>query len=97
MLGVTAFGASESRQLCTTAHPGCHHHSFIIYTPIKARLDSLAISVAATAYFVLSPGYATAEYRRIRTFLFIGLGLSGIVPVAHKMLQHGVILPRMML
>jgi len=44
---------------------------------------------AATAYFVLSPGYATPEYRRVRTFLFIGLGLSGVVPVVQKLATTG--------
>jgi adiponectin receptor len=48
------------------------------------------MAITATAYFVLSPGYSTPAYRRVRTFLFIGLGVSGVVPVLHKVLSQGV-------
>lgn len=35
---------------------------------------------------VLSPGYAS---RRLRTWLFIGLGLSGVIPIMHILAQDG--------
>lgn len=41
---------------------------------------------AATAFIVLSPGYAS---RRVRTWLFIGLGVSGVVPMMQSLAQHG--------
>lgn len=40
----------------------------------------------ATAFIVLSPGYAS---RRVRTWLFIGLGLSGVVPMMHSLASYG--------
>jgi hypothetical protein len=39
-----------------------------------------------TSYAVLKPGYAS---RRLRTWLFIGLGVSGVVPVAHTLAVYG--------
>lgn len=39
-----------------------------------------------TVYFVLTTGF---EYRRLRTWLFIGLGGSGVIPVTHKLITHG--------
>jgi adiponectin receptor len=44
---------------------------------------------SATIFFVLSPGYSTPEYRRTRTWLFIGLGLSGVVPTVESLLIYG--------
>lgn len=44
---------------------------------------------AATTFFLLTPSYATPEYRRTRTWLFIGLGVSGVVPVVQTLLKHG--------
>lgn len=46
-------------------------------------------SSAATIFFCLSPGYSTPEYRRTRTALFVGLGLSVSVPAIHSLLAYG--------
>lgn len=35
------------------------------------------------AWAVLTPHYATPEYRPVRTAIFLALGLSAVVPVAH--------------
>lgn len=43
----------------------------------------------ATIFFILSPDYSTPEYRRTRTWLFIGLGLSGIIPTLESLMDHG--------
>ncbi|CAK5261885.1 unnamed protein product [Mycena citricolor] len=42
------------------------------------------------AYVVLDPEYAKPTHRGARTGVFIGLGLSGIVPVVHCTLTSGV-------
>jgi adiponectin receptor len=59
--------------------------------PIAARfwLSLLTISGGAAAYAVLSPTYSTPAYRRTRTYLFIGLGLGGALPLLHAMLIEG--------
>ena len=45
---------------------------------------------AATAAAVVSPHARTPEYRRFRTFLFIAMGLSAVVPVGHAVARYGV-------
>lgn len=40
-------------------------------------------------YIVLSPSYATPAYRPHRTAVFLVLGLSAIVPVAHVVSMYG--------
>lgn len=41
------------------------------------------------AYIVLNPEYAKPTHRGARTLVFIGLGLSAIVPVTHCVLADG--------
>ncbi|KAG8813991.1 hypothetical protein FRC17_001342 [Serendipita sp. 399] len=52
-------------------------------------LALLTLSGAGTAYTVLSPTYATPEYRRTRAYLFIALGLSGALPVIQLLIKEG--------
>ncbi|KAK9899357.1 HlyIII-domain-containing protein [Cystobasidium minutum MCA 4210] len=56
--------------------------------PIHQLVYMLGVTAfgAATAFIVLSPGYAS---RRVRTWLFIGLGVSGVVPILQSLSQHG--------
>ncbi|KAH7922778.1 HlyIII-domain-containing protein [Leucogyrophana mollusca] len=42
------------------------------------------------AYIVLNPEYAKPTHRGARTGVFIGLGLSAVVPVTHLLISHGV-------
>jgi adiponectin receptor len=37
----------------------------------------------ATAYASVSPSFRTPEWRPIRTLLFVGMGLSAVIPVVH--------------
>lgn len=41
------------------------------------------------AYVVLSPEYNKPSHRGARTKIFIGLGLSAVVPISHAVLKHG--------
>ncbi|GAA5860768.1 hypothetical protein JCM5353_003115 [Sporobolomyces roseus] len=44
---------------------------------------------AATIYVVISPNARTPAFRRIRTWLFISLGLSAVLPVGHAIHRYG--------
>lgn len=46
--------------------------------------------LVGAAYIVLSPEYSKPTHRGARTFVFIGLGLSGMVPVSHLIATHGI-------
>ena len=37
----------------------------------------------------LSPEYSRPTHRRLRTYIFIGLGLSGAIPTIHSVHLHG--------
>lgn len=50
---------------------------------------SISILGAGAAYVVLAPHYSTPAYRPIRTAIFLALGLSGVVPVAHGTAIYG--------
>ncbi len=41
------------------------------------------------AYVVLQPEYAKATHRGLRTTVFVGLGLTGVIPVCHTLFTHG--------
>jgi len=38
----------------------------------------------------LSPEYSRPTHRRLRTYVFIGLGLSGAIPTTHSIHLHGI-------
>lgn len=61
----------------------CHPHFQLAY--------SVAISIMGTVamYTVLAPRYATPKYRPYRTGVFLVLGLSAIIPVAHAISVYG--------
>lgn len=37
----------------------------------------------------LSPEYSRPTHRRLRTYVFIGLGLCGVIPTIHSVRLHG--------
>jgi adiponectin receptor len=43
-------------------------------------------------YVTLNPEYATVEYRKLRTGVFISLGCMGIVPAFHHVLRYGLMM-----
>lgn len=52
-------------------------------------LLSITIVGLGAAYIVLNPEYSKPTHRGARTSVFIGLGLSAVVPVSHLVLTHG--------
>ncbi|KAJ8296868.1 ADIPOR-like receptor SPBC12C2.09c [Rhodotorula toruloides] len=44
---------------------------------------------AATTATVVSPHAQTPQFRRLRTYIFIALGLSAVVPVGHAVWRYG--------
>ncbi|CAO1638352.1 unnamed protein product [Sympodiomycopsis kandeliae] len=61
----------------------CHSHWQTFYG------SCITILGAGAMWTVLSPTYATPEYRPYRTAVFLALGLSAVVPVAHGMYLYG--------
>ncbi|KAM0756385.1 HlyIII-domain-containing protein [Meredithblackwellia eburnea MCA 4105] len=49
----------------------------------------ITIAGSATIGVVLAPHAHTPEYRRFRTWVFISLGMSAVVPVAHAVMRYG--------
>jgi adiponectin receptor len=49
----------------------------------------MGLVFSGAAYIVLSPHYATPAYRWARTTVFLALGLTAIVPVAHGLWLYG--------
>ncbi|GAA5908320.1 hemolysin III family protein [Sporobolomyces salmoneus] len=72
--------------------------TFVSYTHYgffcDPHLRNLYIAViytasAATIWVVISPKARTPSFRRLRTWLFISLGLSAVGPVGHAIYQYG--------
>lgn len=61
----------------------CHPHFQMIYSVAIILMGAVAM------YTVLAPQYATPKYRPYRTAVFLILGLSAIVPVAHAISVYG--------
>lgn len=61
----------------------CHPHFQLAYSLAITSLGALAM------YVVIAPSYATPEYRFHRTCVFLVLGLSAVVPVAHVLHLYG--------
>ncbi|SYW77045.1 related to Adiponectin receptor 1 [Ustilago bromivora] len=61
----------------------CHPHFQLAYSSAIILLGGLAM------YVVLAPSYATPAYRPYRTAVFLVLGLSAVVPVAHVVQLYG--------
>ncbi|KAG2139461.1 hemolysin-III related-domain-containing protein [Suillus cothurnatus] len=68
----------------------CLYYGFYCEPALQAcYLCSIALVGAGAAYIVLNPEYAKPTHRGARTCVFIGLGLSAVVPVAHLLVSHG--------
>lgn len=61
----------------------CHPHFQVAYSVAIIVMGAIAM------YTVLAPHYATPKYRPYRTAVFLILGLSAIVPVAHAISVYG--------
>ncbi|KAH7907291.1 hemolysin-III related-domain-containing protein, partial [Hygrophoropsis aurantiaca] len=61
----------------------CEPFSQIIY------LCFIGLAGLGAAYIVLNPEYAKPTHRGARTKVFIGLGLSALVPVMQLLISHG--------
>ncbi|GAA5922977.1 hemolysin III family protein [Sporobolomyces koalae] len=69
--------------------PATHYGFFC-----DSHLRNLYIAIiytasAATIYVVISPNARTPAFRRLRTWLFISLGLSAVFPVGHAITRYG--------
>lgn len=64
---------------------------FVCSPKTAAFFTALVVSLGAAAtYTVLAPNGHSNENRRRRTWTFIGLGLSGVLPVAYACVSFGV-------
>lgn len=61
----------------------CHPHWQGLYATVISLLGTMA------TWTVVSPRYATPEFRPYRTTIFLALGLSSAVPVAHGYVIYG--------
>jgi len=52
-------------------------------------LAAVTIAGLGAAYVTLSPEYSRPTYRRLRTYVFISLGLGGAIPAIHSIHLHG--------
>lgn len=48
------------------------------------------MDVLAGVYLVCAPTYATAAYRRMRTYTFFALGFVALIPFGHAIQTYGV-------
>lgn len=62
----------------------CHPGLQLFYSTSIVSLGSLAV------YTTLAHKFSTPEYRPIRTSVFLALGLSAVIPVAHILAMYGV-------
>ncbi|KAJ7069531.1 HlyIII-domain-containing protein [Mycena amicta] len=61
----------------------CHPHEKLFYLIL---LTSIGLGAA---YTVLNPEYSKSTHRGTRTRVFIGLGLSGVIPTVHCIVREG--------
>lgn len=61
----------------------CHPHWQLFYASFITVFGSLA------SWTVIHPQYATPQYRPYRTAIFLTLGLSAVIPVAHASSMYG--------
>ena len=47
------------------------------------------LKFTGATYVTLSPEYSRPTHRRLRTYVFISLGLSGAIPTIHSIRLHG--------
>ncbi|KAI9622297.1 hypothetical protein H4Q26_015335 [Puccinia striiformis f. sp. tritici PST-130] len=71
--------------------PVCILWVFLSRKMIAAYLILITTLGAFATYTVVSPAYRSNSGRRNRTIVFVALGLSGIFPVTHGILSHGLL------
>lgn len=52
-------------------------------------LSTITVLGLLTAGFLLVPGLSSPRFRPLRTYLFLAMGLSGVVPALHALWIHG--------
>ncbi|KAH9460792.1 hypothetical protein Pst134EA_017109 [Puccinia striiformis f. sp. tritici] len=72
-------------------YPAVYYGFFCRGKVIAAYLILITTLGAFATYTVVSPAYRSNSGRRNRTIVFVALGLSGIFPVTHGILSHGLL------
>ncbi|KAH9450472.1 hypothetical protein MJO28_010071 [Puccinia striiformis f. sp. tritici] len=72
-------------------YPSVYYGFFCRGKVIAAYLILITTLGAFATYTVVSPAYRSNSGRRNRTIVFVALGLSGIFPVTHGILSHGLL------
>jgi adiponectin receptor len=52
-------------------------------------MSQITLIGLATAYTTISPQFRTPEWREFRAILFVGMGLSALLPVTHGIIIFG--------
>jgi len=66
------------------------YYGFYCYPEYQVMyLTTILLAGLGAAYIVLTPSYNCPELRWARTVVFVGLGLTGIVPIGHAWWLHG--------
>ncbi|GAA5866170.1 hypothetical protein JCM3774_004106 [Rhodotorula dairenensis] len=66
------------------------HYGFYCDPSLRNSYIALIYTFAlATTATVVAPHARTPEYRRFRTWIFIALGLSAVIPVGHAIVRYG--------
>ncbi|KLO13316.1 HlyIII-domain-containing protein [Schizopora paradoxa] len=69
----------------------CLYYAFYCDSHLQTFYMSLIVlSGAGATYVVLSPEYGKPSHIGARTKVFIGLGLSAVIPISHALLKHGI-------
>ncbi|KAI0287531.1 hemolysin-III related-domain-containing protein [Russula brevipes] len=76
------------------SHYPCLYYGFYCESHYKiGYLLLITVVGLVAACVVLNPTYAKPTHRHARTKVFIALGLSGILPITHLVLSHGISTP----
>jgi len=68
----------------------CIYYGFFCQPQFQIMyLTAITLTGLGAAYIVLNPEYARPTHRSARTKVFIGLGLTAILPVSHLLASHG--------
>ncbi|KZV67892.1 HlyIII-domain-containing protein [Peniophora sp. CONT] len=68
----------------------CIYYAFYCEPHYQALyLGIITTAGLGAAYIVLNPQYGKGTHRKARTYVFIALGLSSVLPVSHAFITHG--------
>ncbi|KAI8827154.1 putative hemolysin-III channel protein Izh2 [Fimicolochytrium jonesii] len=76
--------------ICGSTYPSlywgfsCHPHFRVVYCTMTTIFGGM------TMYTSLASRFSTPNHRDIRTASFVGLGLSGLIPLLHGFYLHGI-------